>query len=720
MPTIKDIAREAGVSHGTVSNVLNKTGKVSVEKIRLVEEAARRLGYVPNVQAQMLRQGTPSAVAIIIPSLNEDTYLDLYTALQSCLSDIGYETSVYTTLDIPANEEAILDRLPFSRLVAIVTISCLGSECRRYANLPCPTVFIEREPEFSSDCFISFDFLSAGEELGAYLIQKQKKQVAFFSSPTFYSNNSLLLKGIKKALLNSDISLQTFSSDLHLSLNKAFDIIASPACFDTVITTTFYRAKAISTALQLTPPGQPLEIISLDSAKHVHSPGITTYELDYSQLGVRITDLISLRARHKSAAAEHVILKAKGFPFRFPGIAKMAPQTLTMLTLDSPSTNALRKLLPMYESVSGVSLKLVTMPYEDLHAQLNLLTPDFHYDLIRIDVAQFDTLGQKIYLPLEAARITPELLPPQLVHKTFRNYSLLDHTLYALPLDPSVQILLYRKDLFCDTMLQRTYYEKYREPLSLPATIPQYLKIAEFFTQSCTPDSPVRYGTAVTGGSAIVAASDFLPYYLPSCTEYPSACLDTPEMACAMEQYLKMSLIASRQNWWSDSIRQFAEGMTAMTIIYSNHAAGIINSKHSSVVGKVGAAIVPGGHPLLGGGIVGISRYCTSLEACRSFFEWYYSPDTASLMVHLGGSSPLVDVYNDFKNFSAFPWLAMSKKSFEKGIRGTGSTSIPGFSTPLYEYAIGSAVRHLTNGLFTPAEAAKRAQMIYDHSIGSS
>ena len=44
MPTIKDIAREAGVSHGTVSNVINGRGNVSVEKIRLVWQAAEKLG----------------------------------------------------------------------------------------------------------------------------------------------------------------------------------------------------------------------------------------------------------------------------------------------------------------------------------------------------------------------------------------------------------------------------------------------------------------------------------------------------------------------------------------------------------------------------------------------------------------------------------------------------------------------------------------------------
>ena len=55
MPTIKDIAREAGVSHGTVSNVINGRGNVSVEKIRLVWQAAEKLGRSQSAVANKLR-----------------------------------------------------------------------------------------------------------------------------------------------------------------------------------------------------------------------------------------------------------------------------------------------------------------------------------------------------------------------------------------------------------------------------------------------------------------------------------------------------------------------------------------------------------------------------------------------------------------------------------------------------------------------------------------
>ena len=99
MPTINDIAKEAGVSHGTVSNVLNKTGKVSIEKIQLVENAIKKLGYVPNVQAQRLRQGSPNTIAVILPSLKEAKYIDFFTALQLNFPKSQKSLLVYQTED---------------------------------------------------------------------------------------------------------------------------------------------------------------------------------------------------------------------------------------------------------------------------------------------------------------------------------------------------------------------------------------------------------------------------------------------------------------------------------------------------------------------------------------------------------------------------------------------------------------------------------------------
>ena len=69
MATILDVAKKAGVSQGTVSNVLNGKGNVSSEKIRAVEEAARELGYTINERAKMLRKGSGNVICVILPTI---------------------------------------------------------------------------------------------------------------------------------------------------------------------------------------------------------------------------------------------------------------------------------------------------------------------------------------------------------------------------------------------------------------------------------------------------------------------------------------------------------------------------------------------------------------------------------------------------------------------------------------------------------------------------
>lgn len=721
MPTINDIAKEAGVSHGTVSNVLNKTGKVSIEKIQLVENAIKKLGYVPNVQAQRLRQGSPNTIAVILPSLKEAKYIDFFTALQLNFPKSQKSLLVYQTEDIPAEEEVILDNLRASGLAALIVISTLSKEClEKYRSLHCPIVFVERRPRTlrTDEWFLSFDPQKIGAAVTAFCAQKHWRSIAYFGVERHGEAENPIFSSLQKCAQAQGLALAHIPSGYKLALNQAFELAQNAAPYDVILTQSSVCTDALLRAFRLLHIEKIPPILTIGACTALPEKAVELYHLDYGFLGIRIIKLFSKLDRDSASAEKELFYAPKGFADSFPGLQRMPDTQLTMLTLENPSTQALRKLLPEFEHRSGIRIKLIGVPYDDLLAQLNLIGPHFTYDMICIDVAQFGDIGQTIYRPLDELSISPEGLSPRLIKNGYDSYSMLNGRVYALPLDPSVQIFLYRTDLFHDAKLCRAYYERFHENLVVPTTYEQYLHAAEFFTRSCNPDSPTEYGTTMTCGSASVAASDFLPFYLSRIDRFGSTPetlrLDCPEMQAAMRQYHALEKFSCKQNWWGDSIQKFAEGKTAMTVIYSNYAAELINSGNSVVVGRVGAAILPGCKPLLGGGIVGISRYSQKAEACKQFFHWYYSADVASLLVRLGGTSPIVDAYEDFQNYSIFPWMNTSKKSFGLGQRGVINQTPERFSIPKYEFAVGTAIRNVVQDLMTPEDASRMAQALYD------
>lgn len=720
VPTINDIAKAAGVSHGTVSNVLNKTGKVSIEKIRLVEEAIQQLGYVPNVQAKRLRQGSPNTIAVILPSLKETKYIDFFAALQLNFPKSQNSLLVYQTEDISAEEEVILDNLRSFGLGALIVISTLSKEClEKYRSIQCPIVFVERKPKSlrSNEWFMSFDTKQIGAEVAAYCAEKRWRSIAYFGVENHGESENPVFASLRKSLLTRNFSLEHISSGYKLALNHAFELAQNAASYDVILTQSSVCTDALLTAFRLLHITKIPPILTIGAYSAPPEKAVTLYHLDYGFLAIRILKQFA-NDTGSNPAEKELLYQPKGFEESFTHLQKMPGTELTLLTLDSPSTHALRKLLPEFEHHSGIKVKLISVPYDDLLAQMKLIGPHFTYDMIRIDVAQFGDIGQSIYRPLDELSISPEGLSPRLIKNGYDSYSMLNGRVYALPLDPSVQIFLYRTDLFHDAKLCRAYYERFHENLVVPATYQQYLHAAEFFTRSCNPDSPTEYGTTMTCGSASVAASDFMPFYLSRIDRFGSTPntlrLDCPEMQAAMAQYHELEKFSCKQNWWGDSIQKFADGQAAMTVIYSNHAAEIIQSKNSVVSGKVGAAIIPGRKPLLGGGIVGISKYSQKAEACKQFFRWYYSADVASLLVRLGGTSPIVDAYEDFQNYSIFPWMNTSKESFGLGQRGVKSQTPEQFSIPKYEFAVGTAIRNVVQDLMTPEDASRMAQALYD------
>ena len=82
MPTMKDVAKLAGVSHGTVSNVINGVKTVNHDTVIRVEQAMKQLGYRPDAKARSLRQKKTNTIGVVLPNLVDNLYSRFYTGAE--------------------------------------------------------------------------------------------------------------------------------------------------------------------------------------------------------------------------------------------------------------------------------------------------------------------------------------------------------------------------------------------------------------------------------------------------------------------------------------------------------------------------------------------------------------------------------------------------------------------------------------------------------------
>ena len=187
MPTIKDIAKAAGVSHGTVSNVLNKKGNVSAKKIELVERIALQMGYNINTSARLLRSGESNSIAIVIPDNEIRRFRDLYKNLSRYLEEQGFSSNLYITEGVPQKEKDIIKSVLSDRVHTIVIISCLDKMDDFYTTVPfggTNIVFVERRMQSGDkpSFFFSYDANAIGHNITKHIQANDHKHVVYLSS----------------------------------------------------------------------------------------------------------------------------------------------------------------------------------------------------------------------------------------------------------------------------------------------------------------------------------------------------------------------------------------------------------------------------------------------------------------------------------------------------------------------------------------------------------
>ena len=118
--TIKDIARELGVSPATVSLALNGSSMIGQETTRRVKEAAERMGYVRNPYARSLVKGRTGVLGLVVAELRTPFYATLVQDISRAAQEKGYEVSVAVSDDQGATEWANMRRLVQHRVEGIM------------------------------------------------------------------------------------------------------------------------------------------------------------------------------------------------------------------------------------------------------------------------------------------------------------------------------------------------------------------------------------------------------------------------------------------------------------------------------------------------------------------------------------------------------------------------------------------------------------------------
>ena len=700
MPTIKDIARAAGVSHATVSNVLNHKGNVSAQKVKLVMDAAQAMGYRVNEAASALRSGSTQTLAVILPDTGSTAYDDLYRSLCQAAAEKDYNMLLRLTNNVPCTELKAIEDVLASRAKCVVVVSSLPDPAESYEVLQragIEVVFAVRgkQPGY---LYAGFDLATAAEEMAKRVLKEGASSIGIMTNMTSYPAQAAFKKHFL-ALTESSCRITCVESIASQYAKQAFSLFDADGP-DAIVTTSEEMASAaIKAGLVL---GKSPRVYTLAPQRIIRTVQYAAYELNYRQLGLKLGRMLT----EEGATKENLSGQMPGFfpAFQLPSVLK--ERRLSLLTADTPVARALEKLLPRLKADTGLSLSITTLPTQAVSSAFSQPEWISQYDMARMDMSLIDCWAEELFTPIDDLQLDEEEILAQLLPGIAQEYSQIGERYYGLPFDPGCHLLFYREDLLRDPHFQRKYYETYHEQLCVPNDREGLLRTVEFLSQMNIQERGVKYPIILTRRSSECLSS--LASFA-SDGHWPRLSTDDLERYIQRQRTLEDCAGVVDNGSWNSAVSRFAHGDCALLIAHSNYARHLADEPLSAVSGRVGYALSPGDRVFLGGGVLGVLRTSDRKKESALFLNWLLSPEISQLLALLSGCSPLSAVYESDELSDIYPWLKTVRDGLMNGTRRF--LMMPAhhhFDLMALEKRIAQLCEQAVNGMVSVSEATER------------
>ncbi len=201
--SIKDVAKEAGVSIATVSRVLNEIDVVNDETKKKVQDAIKKLGYRPNIVARSLKTQRTKTIGILIPDISSQFYPEVVRGAEDVANIYDYNV-ILCNSDLDEDKEKEYLRVLKEKMVdgILYMSSALKPEITELiSELNLKTVLVESTDPEGTYPSVSIDNVKAAYEATNYLIKKGNKDIAFIGVKEDAGNAwAERYKGFQKAM----------------------------------------------------------------------------------------------------------------------------------------------------------------------------------------------------------------------------------------------------------------------------------------------------------------------------------------------------------------------------------------------------------------------------------------------------------------------------------------------------------------------------------------
>ena len=179
MPTIKDVARKAGVSVGTVSRVLSKNDTVKQPLKLRVQAAMKELDYKPNLVARALRTNSIDVIGLVVPDITNPFFAQLAKNIEMEAAKRSHSVMLANSHDDMETEKtqiaALLDR---SVCEVIVVSTSDGSDLGK-ADVP----IVSLDRRFGTYPLIATDHYDGSQKIADHLYELGHRRIAYIAGP---------------------------------------------------------------------------------------------------------------------------------------------------------------------------------------------------------------------------------------------------------------------------------------------------------------------------------------------------------------------------------------------------------------------------------------------------------------------------------------------------------------------------------------------------------